>query len=162
MRAMPRTWMLVALALSGCSCRSQLPYEGKSVAEVEQMLQDERPDVQAQGAYACYQDADKARQLVPALTAALKSPNGLVRQYAAQALGKAGPEAATAVPVLTAALKDSRWKVQQEAAVALGKIGAAAKPAVPALTRLSGDTHLDRVVREAAKKALQQIQAAGK
>jgi HEAT repeat protein len=64
----------------------------------------------------------------------LKDKTGLVRDAAALALGKIGPEAKTAVPVLTELLKDE-W-VRKTAALALGEIGLEARTAVPALTEL--------------------------
>ena len=56
-----------------------------------------------------------------------------VRQTAAGALGKIGPEAKAAVPDLSKALKDEDKYVRQTAVRALGDIGPEARDAVPAL-----------------------------
>src|SRR5215471_5080170 len=87
-----------SLAVLLGSCRSKPDYEGKSAEELEEMLQDEDPAVQARGAYGAGQEEATARQLVPALTDALKSEHVPVREYAARALGRAGAEAGPAVP----------------------------------------------------------------
>jgi HEAT repeat protein len=137
------------------SCRSKPAFEGKSAEQLEEMLQDDDPQVQAQGAYGAGQDDDMARRLVPALTVAVRKGNVLVRQYAARALGRAGADAESAVPALTAALGDPAWTVRRQAALALGQIGPPARSAIPALRKLSGDS--DQAVRQAAREAIQQI-----
>src|SRR5262249_44593199 len=147
--------ILLAVVLAPVSCRSKPPYEGKSAAELEEMLKDEDPKVQAQGAYGICRDSAKARQLVPALTVALKSRNVLVGEDAARALGGAGPVAADAVPALTALLRDPAWKVRREAALALGQVGPGAAAARRALQKAAGDSN--KVVREAAREALQKM-----
>ena len=113
--------LLAALALAAAlgGCRSKLPYEDKSEADLERMLRDPDPKVQAQAAYGISLNADAARRLVPELTAALNSKDTLVREGAARALAKAGPQAGTAVPALTTALADPAWTVQRQAALAL-------------------------------------------
>jgi HEAT repeat protein len=150
-------WAALALALALSACSSKLPYEGKSVAELEKMLKDEDPKVQARGAFGAGREPDKARQLVPALRGALASKDALVREYAAQALGQAGPGAAEAVAALTAALSDPEWTVQRQAALALGKIGSRAQSAVPALEKLTN--HSSQPLRAAVEQALKQIQS---
>src|SRR5262249_24324659 len=91
-----RLAVLLLLALVGC--RGQAPYEGKSAAELEQMLREPDPIAQVQGAYGLSQLGPEARAAVPTLTEALKSDNALVRQNAALALGRIGPDARDAVP----------------------------------------------------------------
>src|SRR6516165_11534312 len=92
---------LVGLALAAClaaSCRGKAPYEGKSVAALEEMLRSSDPTTQVQGAYGLGVKGAEARPAVPSLAELLHSPNVLVRQNAAMALGKIGPEASQAVP----------------------------------------------------------------
>src|SRR5262249_49095723 len=100
---------LLGLALVTASCRSRPNYEDRSVEELEQMLADPSPTVQAQGAYGLGLHGAEARSAVPALAKALKAESALVREYAARALGLIGPDAKVAVPELTAALKQSEW-----------------------------------------------------
>ena len=86
------------------------------------------------------------------LISALRSENSSIRQRAAEALGKIGPEAKAAVPGLIEALKDEavRWKAGE----ALGKIGPGAKAAVPALIEALKDEkeYIRREVVEALGK----------
>jgi HEAT repeat protein len=96
---------------------------------------------------------------VPSLVKTLKEdkdPN--MRYWAAESLGKFGPEAAPAVPDLVAALKDESAMVRMGAAYALGEIGSA--DAVPPLQDATKDS--DKQVRDAAASALQQIRKKGK
>jgi HEAT repeat protein len=146
--------LLLLIPLSGCRVRP--PYEGKGVAELEQMLRDANPAVQAQAAYGLSRLGSEARYAVPALIDALKKQS-LVRQNAALALGQIGPDARDAVPALAAALGDSEWAVRRQAAIALGRIGPSARPAIPALQKLRRDP--DPLVRKAAQEALKQIGA---
>jgi HEAT repeat protein len=139
------------------ACRAKAPYEGKGVAELERMLRDPSPAVQAQGAYGLSRLGPEARSTVPSLIAALKKDT-VVRQHAALALGQIGPEARDAVPALKDALGDSEWTVRRHAALALGRIGPDARPAIPALHKLSRDP--DPLVRQAALIALQQLRKA--
>ena len=149
---------LILLALIFTSaCRARAPYEGKSVAQLERMLRDPNPAVQAQGAYGLSRLGAEARSAVPSLIAALKMDTR-VRQNAALALCQIGPDARDAVPALCEALGDSEWAVRRQAALALGKIGSEAQRAIPLLQRLSRDP--ERLVRKAAQEAIQQILAA--
>jgi HEAT repeat protein len=150
--------MLIALplALFLCSCGSRLPYEGKSLEQLQAMLKEDDPKVQAQGAYGLSLDRDKARQAVPALIDAMKSKHVIVREKAARALGSAGPDAASAVPVLIRALEDPNWTVQRQAALALGEMGSKAEKAVAALQNLSNTS--DKPVQQAARQALRKIE----
>jgi HEAT repeat protein len=145
------------LMLALASCSSRLPYEGKTQHELERMLKDDDPKVQAQGAYGLSLDRAKASAAAPALIEAMNSPHASVREKAARALAAAGPAAAAAVPALMNALEDPDWTVQRQAALALGEIGSAAAPAVPALEELGNST--DKPVREAARQALAKIEA---
>ena len=78
---------------------------------------------------------------VPALVEALHDPKPRVRELAALALARMGPEAETSVPELIVALQDPDLEVQRSAARALGQIGPHADEAIPAL--------LDTIRREA-------------
>ncbi|QQR75355.1 MAG: serine hydrolase [Holophagales bacterium] len=68
--------------------------------------------------------------VLPALTARLADPEPLVREAAAEALGRCGPPASAAVPALVAAFADEDPYLGGAAAVALGRIGAASVPAL--------------------------------
>jgi HEAT repeat protein len=148
------TWPLLLL-LAGCSHKP--PYEGRSVAELEHMLDDPDTTVQVQGAYGLSQHGAEAASAVPALVRILRSPDALVRQEAALALGHIGV-AEEAVPALAAALSDSEWTVRRQAAMALGQIGPAARAAEPDLRRCRRDPHT--LVRKAVEEALGKISEA--
>jgi len=66
-----------------------------------------------------------------------------------------------AVPPLIELLKPERRTVPRKAAEALGKLGKPAAPALPALRTLA-EKAVDKGAREAAKKAIEQIEAAMK
>ena len=87
---------------------------------------------------------------VPALVRSLRSPDTLVRQQAALALGQIGV-ADEAVPALAAALSDSEWTVRRQAAIALGQIGEPARSAEDELRRCRHDSHPQ--VRKAVEEA---------
>jgi hypothetical protein len=89
---------------------------------------------------------------VPELVTALKNSDSNVRITAALALGQIGPDAVSA---LATALKDSDRGVRYYAALALGAIGPDAGDAVPALTALISDPNVD--VRESAATAIKKI-----
>jgi HEAT repeat protein/lysophospholipase L1-like esterase len=99
-----------------------------------------------------------AQAAIPALTAALDSPEAPRRWNAALALGLLGPPARTAVPSLVARLDDAEPRVRAHAARALGRIGAA-DPAVAgalaAVLRRDGDAD----VRAMAVRALGRLGA---
>jgi HEAT repeat protein len=147
-----QVFLLCVLCLS--ACRARPPYEAKSAAELERMLRDPNPAVQAQGAYGLSRLGHKARSAVPTLIAALKK-DSLVRQNAALALGQIGPDARDAVPALSETLSDSDWPVRRQAALALGRIGPEARQAIPVLQKLRRDP--DPLVRKAVEGALQRI-----
>jgi HEAT repeat protein len=136
------------------SCGTKPPYEGKSVAQLEEMLQSSETATQLQGAYGLSQRGAEAKPAVPRLIELLRSRHVLVRQNAVYALGKIGPAAAAAVPGLIRTLGDSDWRMRRQAALALGEIGPAARIAVADLQKLSGDLP---VVRQAAADALAKI-----
>jgi HEAT repeat protein len=145
----------IPLMFFPAACHGKAPYEGKSVGELEQMLNDADEKVQAQGAYGLSQLGPAARDSVPALAAALKRGT-MVRQNAALALGQIGPEAVAAVPDLAAALKDSEWTVRRQVAVALGQIGEGARPAMADLLKLTHDRN--QTVKKAAQEAVSRIE----
>jgi len=96
---------------------------------------------------------------VPALVQALEQPDPDLRRSAVIALGRAGAAALAAGPALVRALQDPSAEVRQGAAVALGGFGAAARDQAPILTRLLGDP--DETVREAAATALRAMDPRG-
>ena len=77
---------------------------------------------------------------VPALIAALKDANPLVREDAATALGRLGPAASAAIDPLVATFADKDIYLRGVAAVALGRIGQAT---VPALTQALADPNAE-------------------
>ena len=105
------------------------------------------------------------RPAVPDLISVLKNTNEpVVRQYAAMALARIGPEAMNAVPTLTEVLGDKREEVEirRLAATAVGMIGPNARAGIPALIRTLGDREEDSEVRRAAAMALGMIGAEAK
>src|SRR5262245_1884696 len=86
---------------------------------------------------------------VPALVAALKDKESVVRAHAAEALSSMGAKAKAAVPALISSLKDESWEVRLPSAEALGRIGVDAKAAVPSLIIALSDND-DRVAAAAA------------
>lgn len=153
MRQSARVVLCVSLIIIS-ACRPRAPYEGKTAAQLERMLRDPSPAVQAQGAYGLGRLGSEARSAVPSLIEALKK-DSLVRQQAARAPGQIGPDAREAVPALSAALEDSAWAVRRQAALALGRIGPDARPALPKLQKLGRDP--EPLVRRAAQEALKRI-----
>ena len=104
-------------------------------------------------------DPRRVEHSVPSLVTTLKEdkdPN--MRYWAAESLGKFGPEARSAVPELIAALKDENKMVRLGAAYALGAIGST--DAVAALQEAGKDP--EKEVRDAAATALKQIQQPAK
>jgi HEAT repeat protein len=150
-RTLPLSFICLLAACSG------KPYEGKSVAQLQQMLQDSSPAVQAQGAFGLSRMGAEARDAVPALIACLQNET-IVRQNAALALGAIGPDAKEAVPALTKLLQDPEWTVRRHAALALGEIGSTTQESVAALGKLKQDKN--SLVRKAAEEALRRIRGA--
>ena len=96
-----------------------------------------------------------AKVVAPDLIKLLADPRWEVRLWAADILGKLGPEAHEAVPALSGLLQDGEPAVRQFAADALGQIGWRAEKAAPALAALLRDR--TEVVRDAAAAALIKI-----
>ncbi len=100
----------------------------------------------------------KAETAVPRLTDLIESePNSLTRSLAVVTLGKIGPGAATAVPALLRMSEGSDYHARSWVLEALGRIGPKAHSAIPTLTAALGDK--SNLVRKAAKKALERVQA---
>jgi len=117
------------------------------------MLQSGNPGEQIKAASWVQQLGPKAAETAPALIAALKSEDLVVRQNAAAALGHLGPDAAqAAVPALTEALGDPEESVRRFAADALGNLGPAAASAIPALEELSRRPDVCNAAPNALKK----------
>lgn len=152
---MLRRTIVVALLILAVGCRSKppAPYEGKSLAELERMLQSTDPGTQAAGAFGLSRLGPEARSAVPSLRKALGSSSDLVRQNVALALTMIGPDARDALPELTTAAGDDAWAVRRQVALALGAIGGDA--AVAALEKLQQDENAQ--VRDAAQQALKKI-----
>ena len=134
---------------------------GARVAPVllEAMARDSRVEIRAGvapilGNYVGDHDA-----VTPALAEALRNDaDPGVRTAAARGLSVAGVEAAGAVPALIDALRDQTPDVRQWSALALGRIGPEARAAVEALTEVEADENENRMVANAARTALRQIQ----
>jgi HEAT repeat protein len=95
-----------------------------------------------------------AREVLPELLAALKSPRPAVREGAIGCLGCLGPAAARAVPALVRLLGDKDFRTRCQAAEALGNIGPSAKAAIPRLEALAEEN--DQAARQ-AEWALEKI-----
>lgn len=89
---------------------------------------------------------------VPALMAALKDEDDLVRREAAAVLKQIGD--ASAVPALIETLKDEDVAIRQAAAEALGRIGGPS--AVPGLVGILKDKGVDQGIRQAAIETLRE------
>jgi HEAT repeat protein len=153
-RAFMRFLLIVVILFPGCS--SKLPHEGKTVAELEEMLRSDDPQKQIQGTYGLSLLGVDAEPATASLIKALNSTTPLVRSNAALALGKIGPRAKEAMPALTIALGDPEWTVRRQAAVALGEIGPDAS-AAEGLRRMAQDKN--KILREAAQEALKKSRA---
>jgi HEAT repeat protein len=148
-------FLAVILAAAPAAC-GRKPYEGKTVAQLENMAANVDPKVQAQGLFGLSQHGADAKAALPALMKALNSSDVLVRQQAALALGKIGAEAGDAVPALVKALADPEWSVRRQSAVSLGQIGPAPALVTEPLQQCTRDANT--LVRKAAKEALLSIQ----
>jgi HEAT repeat protein len=156
--ARARTWpWLAAVLVFVAGCGHKPPYEGRSVADLQKMLDDPNPTVRVQGAQGLSLHGPEARPAVPALIKTLQSPDALLRTQSALALGAVGPDAREAVPALTAALDDPEWSVRRQAALALGQIGPGARPAAPTLHRLQ-QSDPNGLVRKAVEQALPKVE----
>jgi HEAT repeat protein len=99
------------------------------------------------------------RWAVPGLISILKNDEPVVRQYAAMALARIGPEAENAVPTLIEVLEERNndTEVRRLVATALGMIGPNAKAGISVLTNRLQDREEDGEVRGAAAQALGMI-----
>ena len=97
---------------------------------------------------------------LPALTAALRDEDGLVRSRSAQAIGEIGPAAAPAVPALIELLKNKEEGSRIGACIALRGIGPPANAALPVLKRALADPSND--VRRFATNSIAAIEAGSK
>ncbi|MBC8099064.1 MAG: HEAT repeat domain-containing protein, partial [Armatimonadetes bacterium] len=87
---------------------------------------------------------DLGEAAAPAVTdmmEALISPDPVIRQFAAFALGRIGEPSAPAVHALIKSLSDEAQPVREFSAFALGRIGTAAAPAIPSLTPILKDAN---------------------
>jgi hypothetical protein len=116
-------------------------YRGKSVAFWLEQFKDADPKFRADAVEALGTIAQKNKELIPVLLAALKEKNGLVEPKAVVALSLIGKEV---VPALVDALRDKSSPYgRRSAAQALGQIGPDAKDAVPALCQVLQEDDLD-------------------
>ncbi|MGE3803980.1 MAG: HEAT repeat domain-containing protein [Gemmataceae bacterium] len=152
---MPRPALLLLLLALGCG-QPAPPYEGKTLAELQQMVESSDSAKQVQGAFGLAKLGGEAAPAVPALRKALGSKDALVKQNAALALAKIGSPAREAIPELIGLLDDPAWQVRRQAALTLGALQAG--QALPDLERLASDG--DEQVRAAARQASAQIQQA--
>jgi HEAT repeat protein len=86
------------------------------------------PGVREEVAEALGRIGEPAAAIVPALIAALKDDNAMVRQKAAESLGWIGAPARAATPALLVTLKDDKEKVAGAACWSLGRLGGANVP----------------------------------
>jgi HEAT repeat protein len=157
MKAIHRIALGLLLLADGCSRTP--PYQGRTVAQLQEMLDNPDTTVQANGALGLSQHGPEALPAAARLAELLQSPARLVRQNAALALARIGPEG-DAVAALTEALDDPDWPVRRQAALALGEYGPAAVSAIPALTRRTRDP--ESVVQKAALQARDRVRASKK
>lgn len=141
---------LAGLALAGC----QKGVAGDDTALWIEQLEDPEASTRAMAAANLGGSGD-AEAAVGPLMKALADSDDNVRGYAAQSLGRLGPEAGEAVPALMEIVeKESRTSARGHAAWALGKIGPpAAQPAVPVLM----EALLDADVTEQVAGALEAL-----
>ncbi len=140
---------LIGLAHIGPDATSALP-------QVERLMNDLTKSTQCQAAVTYWRitgDSDKAVKL---LISQLSDES--YKREAIQRLGEMGPVAAAALDGLTKELDYPEEDVVELAVMAIAKLGAAAKPAVPKLQEFS--THKDLLLRQAARDAIAEINAA--
>ncbi|MDX9708496.1 MAG: HEAT repeat domain-containing protein [Trichloromonas sp.] len=92
---------------------------------------------------------------VPSLVEKLSDVNEVVRECAAEALGKIGPAASMAIPALMKALGDEAGEVQRSSACAIGKIDRAGNNALPLLFKALIDS--EKAIRSGAALAVGKI-----
>jgi HEAT repeat protein len=96
--------------------------DDRVLAELLQMLGDDRPALRAAAAEGLGHMRAQAPSAVPALVRALTDREGTVRAAAAEGLGQLRALAKSAVPALILARQDSDEKVKEEATEALERI----------------------------------------
>lgn len=135
------------------------PLAEPAIPKLRTIMLDRNSTLRAAACLTVWKVTNDADAVLPVLKEILRE--GDFEWEAAQVLGQLGPAAKSAVPELIAALQKDE-SVQLDAADALGRIGADAAPAIPALKSLL--EHEEEEVRDAARKAIEQIEkaAAGK
>jgi predicted Zn finger-like uncharacterized protein len=152
-----RDYAVEALGMMGAEARSAVP----DLAEVLK-AKEGQAELRRQAARTLGQiGAAASAQGVPALTEVLKDPDAVIREAAAEALGKFGSQGRAAVPPLLAALEDSETAVRRAALAALAQLRPEAKEVLPKLKPAFKDA--DAQVRRNALDVLGQLGAeAGK
>jgi len=137
-----------AHALSQIKSPSKVVLEGLTAA-----LDHKDGEVRRYAAYALSQYGGRGRLAIPQLTKRLGDEH--MAYMAARALGGMGSDARGAIGPMTALLSSSSLGDRAEAALALSKLTPLPKATVAAIEALANDQ--EEVVRESAKKALQNI-----
>lgn len=141
------------LAAFGFEAKAALPALRLSVDDAE-------IGVSLFSAHALWAIGRDTTRALPALRNALLNGDRYYQIRASEFLGRIGSSASPVVPDLLKTTAESDLLIRRGAVVALGKIGARATSAVPRLTDLA-DNDLAPSVQAAAKKSLEQINAAG-
>jgi HEAT repeat protein len=124
-----RGYAVEALGKMGPEARSAVPNLVQVLKEKET-----EPELRQQAARCLGQiGAAATTEGVPALSEALKDSEVVVRETAAEALGKFGGQARTAAPSLIAVLADKETTVRRAALAALAQIGPDGKEVLPKL-----------------------------
>jgi HEAT repeat protein len=124
-----RNYAVEALGKMGAEARSAVP----ALAQVLKAKETDT-ELRQQAARTLGQIGPAATaQGVPALSEALKSPEAVVREAAAETLGKFGGQAKAAVPALLATLEDNETTVRRAVLAALAQIGPGAQETLPKL-----------------------------
>jgi HEAT repeat protein len=115
---------------------------GDAIADqlIENLISSQKPYVRKNLAYVLGEI--RSKDAVQPLISALNDEHGLVREYAAIALGKIG-DAQTTNALVIALKSDARYDVREMAAWALGEIGD--DTAIPALVDALADTEIEVV-----------------
>jgi HEAT repeat protein len=132
-----------------------IPTEG-AIEELSVMLAEGSREQRACAARTLTEFGEASAPAVPALTAALRDEDAVVRQHAAIALRCVGKESHPAVPALIELLSDDHASVRRSSVYTLARIGAPqAEPAVAKLFKLLADPDCD--VRTAAMTAVSEL-----
>lgn len=145
----------------GLNCIHALGQLGdiRAVGFLVEILVDKDPDMRRFAAVALskiaadWPELEATKSAIPALVAALASPDGRIRETATETLGRIG--AKETVDPLILALTDTDMHVRWAAVQALGRIGA--REAIYSLVLTCSDNYTG--VRETAEKSLQRIDA---